>query len=84
MPIPFTKHVHAVVRRIPRGKTLTYKQVATRAGRPRACRAVGNILSKNVDPAIPCHRVVKSNGELGGYNRGKKRKQQLLIKEQSV
>lgn len=70
-----------IVRDIPRGEVRTYKQVATAAGRPRAYRAVGNVLAKNFDPAIPCHRVIRSDGKIGGYNRGVKRKQQLLREE---
>lgn len=66
----FREEVFAVVRAIPAGKTLTYKEVAARAGRPAAYRAVGNILHTNYDPAIPCHRVIRSDGKTGGYNRG--------------
>lgn len=71
----FAKKVYQVVSKIPRGKVLTYKQVAAKAGSPGAYRAVGTILSKNIDDTIPCHRVVRSNGEVGEYNglRGKKR-----------
>ena len=53
--------IFSIVRKIKRGKTLTYKEVAKRAGRPKAYRAVGNILSTNYDPKIPCHRVVRSD-----------------------
>lgn len=77
----FKENVLAVVRAIPKGKTLSYKQVAQKAGRPLAYRAVGNILSRNYDPQIPCHRVIKSNGQPGGYNRGKQNKINLLKKE---
>ncbi|MDD5074176.1 MAG: MGMT family protein [Candidatus Shapirobacteria bacterium] len=77
----FGQRVFEVVRRIPPGKTKTYKEVAEAAGSPRAWRAVGNILNKNYNPSIPCHRVVRSNGETGGYNRGKDRKRQLLKQE---
>ncbi len=77
----FSVRVNAVVAKIPKGKTLTYKQVAALAGRPRAFRAVGNILNKNYDPTIPCHRVIRSDGKPGGYNRGKDKKIQLLRKE---
>ena len=77
----FTKKVFEVVREIPRGKVLTYKEVAKRAGSPRAWRAVGNILNKNKNSRIPCHRVIKSNGEIGGYNKGEKKKIALLRKE---
>ena len=66
----FSEKVFDIVRRIPRGRTLTYKEVASRVGKPRAYRAVGNILNKNYDPAIPCHRVIRSDGTIGGYNRG--------------
>jgi len=77
----FKNKVFGVVRRIPRGKVLTYKQVAVFAGKPRAYRAVGNILNKNYDPKIPCHRVIRSDGKTGGYNRGKRAKISLLTKE---
>lgn len=77
----FSVKVYAVVSQIPKGKTLTYGEVAHRAGNPRAFRAVGNILNKNYDPAIPCHRVVRSDGGIGGYNRGRKRKIRILRKE---
>lgn len=74
----FAEKVREVVRRIPEGETLTYSQVAKAAGRPLACRAVGNILHKNYDPVIPCHRVIRADGSLGGYNRGVKLKKKLL------
>jgi len=73
-----------VVSRIKKGKVLTYKQVAKLAGRPKAYRAVGNILNGNHDPKIPCHRVIRSDGKLGGYNRGSKKKRDLLIKENAI
>ncbi len=77
----FSQKVYAVVRKIPRGKTLTYKEVAKKAGKPNAYRAVGNILNKNYDPKIPCHRVVRSDGKIGDYNRGMKQKMELLKNE---
>lgn len=77
----FRDRVHAVVRAIPRGEVLTYKEVALRAGAPKAYRAVGNILNKNFDPDIPCHRVVRSDGKTGGYNRGAAAKAQKLKDE---
>jgi len=77
----FTQRVYEVVQKIPKGKVLTYKEVAQRAGSPCATRAVGTVLSKNYNTAIPCHRVIKSNGSLGGYNRGQVQKRTLLIKE---
>ena len=77
----FTDKVYAVVREIPEGEVLTYKQVAKKAGSPGAYRAVGNILNKNFDLKIPCHRVIRSNGTLGGYNRGEEAKIKILKKE---
>ena len=70
-----------VVKQIPRGQVLTYKTVARKAGRPRAYRAVGNILKQNFDLRIPCHRVIRSDGKTGGYNRGARKKKLLLRKE---
>ena len=80
----FKNRVYQIVRKIPKGKIITYKEVAKKAGFPRAWRAVGNVLSKNQDPNIPCHRVIRSNGKVGGYNRGVKKKIALLRKERAV
>ncbi len=80
----FKQRVLAIVVKIPRGQTLTYKQVASKAGRPKAFRAVGNILNKNYNQTIPCHRVVRSDGRIGGYNRGEKIKLRLLRKEGAI
>jgi O-6-methylguanine DNA methyltransferase len=77
----FARKVFEVVKKIPKGKTMTYKIVAARTGSPRGFRAVGNILNKNYDPAIPCHRVIRSDGKLGGYNRGALRKRKILKSE---
>lgn len=78
----FADAVKAVVRAIPPGSTLTYKEVAIAAKHPKAARAVANIMAKNFAADIPCHRVIKSDGTLGGYNRGGIRaKKQLLIDE---
>lgn len=77
----FAEKVYAVVKKIPRGKTLSYKEVAKRSGSPKAARAVGNILNKNRDEGVPCHRVIKSDGSLGGYNKGVKKKKEILQKE---
>lgn len=79
--LTFAQKVYNVVKRIPKGKTLTYKEVAHKAGNPQAYRAVGNILNKNYDPAIPCHRVVRSDGKTGGYNRGAQAKARILKQE---
>ena len=81
----FAKKVYTVVLQIPLGQIRTYKWVAKRAGSPDAYRAVGNILKNNPLPlVIPCHRVVKSNSETGGYIFGKRRKKTLLALEKEV
>ena len=77
----FQRKVFEVIKKIPKGRVLTYKEVAKLAGRPKAWRAVGNVLNKNRDLKIPCHRVIRSDGKIGGYNRGTKKKITLLKKE---
>jgi len=77
----FKDRVLKIVARIPKGKVLTYKAVAKSCGKPMAYRAVGNILSKNHNPKIPCHRVIRSDGSTGGYNRGSHCKIAILRKE---
>ena len=81
MQLSFKQKVFSVVKKIPKGSVLTYGEVARRAGHPRAARAVGSILTTNFDPKIPCHRVIRSDGSLGGHNRGVKKKRQLLKQE---
>jgi methylated-DNA-[protein]-cysteine S-methyltransferase len=80
----FQKRVLEIVKKIPKGKTKTYKEVAELSGHPFAWRAVGNVLNKNKDPKIPCHRVIRSDGSFGGYNKGEKKKRELLLKELNV
>jgi methylated-DNA-[protein]-cysteine S-methyltransferase len=77
----FKEKVFEVVTKIPAGQVLSYKEVASKAGSPKAYRAVGNILNKNYNPKIPCHRVVRADGSTGGYNRGKTAKKILLKNE---
>lgn len=79
--ISFQEKVYKVVKQIPREKVLTYKEVAVKLGNPGLARAVGNALNKNRNPKVPCHRVIKSNGEIGGYRYGTNRKIYLLRKE---
>jgi len=75
----FEKKVYTVVKQIPMGQVRTYAWVAKRIGRPGASRAVGNCLNKNPFPIIvPCHRVVNSDGSIGGYAFGKDLKKKLL------
>ncbi len=78
----FTDRVKDTVRKIPKGKIMTYKQVAIKSGNPNASRVVGSIMKKNYELDIPCHRVIRSDGKIGKYNRGgTKRKIALLKKE---
>ena len=79
MDSQFKQRVLEVVQSIPQGTTLSYKEVAELAGSPRAFRAVGGIMKKNINPHIPCHRVICSDGSLGGYNRGGIAKKQALL-----
>jgi methylated-DNA-[protein]-cysteine S-methyltransferase len=75
----FTQKILRITARIPFGSLLTYGQVATKAGSPRAYRAAGNALGSNPIPiVVPCHRVVHADGGLGGYTGGIERKQFLL------
>ncbi len=66
----FADRVRNLVRVIPRGEVRTYKEIADLAGNPKAARAVARVMSLNYDINIPCHRVIRSDGSLGGYNRG--------------
>lgn len=66
----FTEQIKAVVRTIPKGSVMTYKEVARRAGNEKAARAVANVMASNYDDTVPCHRVIRTDGTLGGYNRG--------------
>jgi len=79
--VSFKDKVLNVVRQIPAGQTMTYKEVAIKAGNPGAARAVGNFMARNWDPTVPCHRVLRSDGKLGGYNRGLEEKERRLRSE---
>jgi O-6-methylguanine DNA methyltransferase len=82
---PFAKKVYKIVLRIPLGEVRTYKWVAKKTGKPGAERAVGQILKRNPYPLfIPCHRVVSSNGKLGGYVFGSKKKKAILDLERII
>jgi methylated-DNA-[protein]-cysteine S-methyltransferase len=76
---PFEKKAWAELARIPYGQTRSYKEIAQAIGHPRAFRAVGNANGRNTLPLIiPCHRVIESNGGLGGFGHGLEVKKQLL------
>lgn len=82
---PFAKKVYRIVLTIPLGEVRTYKWVAQKIGKPKAARAVGQALKQNPYPLIiPCHRVIPSNGKIGGYAWGRKNKAILLDLEQKL
>jgi methylated-DNA-[protein]-cysteine S-methyltransferase len=82
---PFQRRVWQELRRIPRGQTISYKELAQRIGNPQACRAVGQANGRNPIPLIiPCHRVIAADGGLGGYSSGLERKRWLLRHEEAI
>ena len=79
---PFQLRVWQELRQIPRGRAISYKELARRAGSPQASRAVGQANGRNPVPIIvPCHRVIAADGSLGGYSSGLERKRWLLKHE---
>jgi len=83
--LSFKEKVYKILEKVPEGKVTTYKEIAKILGK-KSYRAVGNALNKNPRPGtlknqVPCHRVVKSNGEVGGFSSGTKNKTKLLKKE---
>jgi len=79
---PFYQKILMEVSNIPFGKTLSYQEIAIKAGNPKAFRAAGTANAKNPVPIfIPCHRVINSNGSLGGYGGGLQLKKNLLVHE---
>jgi O-6-methylguanine DNA methyltransferase len=77
----FTRRVVAAARRIPVGRVATYGDLAKLAGRPRAARAVGNIMREAQAPGVPYHRVIAAGGQLGGYGGNTHLKGSLLAAE---
>lgn len=80
----FKQKVLDIVAKIPKGKTMTYKEVAKKAGSPNASRAVGSIMAGNKDLKIPCHRVIRSDGKIGEYNGLLGNKAEILRKEKAI
>jgi O-6-methylguanine DNA methyltransferase len=80
----FTEKVLAIVEKIPKGKVMTYKQVAAKACSPNASRAVGSIMKANYNPKVPCHRVIRSDGVIGNYNRGGAEAKRALLKKEGA
>ena len=86
MASDFQKLVWAEIDKIPYGSTITYKEIAIKIGKPLAARAVANACGQNPEPIIrPCHRVICTNGDLGGYSGpgGIEAKKELLLQEGS-
>jgi len=82
---PFTTNVLKETSKIPFGEVRTYKEIAINIGTPKAYRAVGNSLASNPIPIIiPCHRVIKSNGEIGGFGGSPELKIKLLLHEKAI
>jgi len=84
---PFARKVYQRCSRIPSGRTATYAQLANKAGSPHAARAVGTVMAANPTPLIiPCHRVIRSDGKLGGFSAigGKKLKKRLITHESKI
>lgn len=78
----FQKKVLKATLDIPKGEVRSYKWIAKKIHRPKACRAVGNALNANpYAPIVPCHRVIKSDGSVGGFASGTEKKRRLLRKE---
>ena len=82
----FQQKVWTYLRKIPRGSVITYSQVAKGIGKPLAVRAVANAIGKNpYVPKIPCHRVIRSDGSLGGYSgKGGLKTKRFLLKKEGV
>ena len=80
----FKNKVLEVVKKIPKSKTLSYKEVARLSGSPKAFRAVGSIMKANKDKTIPCHRVIRSDGRIGKYNGLRGDKLNLLKNEHAI
>ena len=83
---PFQLKVWNYLKKIPRGKVKTYSEVAKAIGKPLAVRAVANAIGKNpLAPQIPCHRVIRSDGSLGGYSgKGGIKTKRLLLKKEGI
>lgn len=80
----FADSVREAVRQIPKGETRSYGEVAAAIGHPGAARAVGTVMKNNFDTTVPCHRVVKSGGKLGEYNRGGEERKRELLRAEGV
>ena len=76
----FNERCYQILKKVPKGKITTYKEIARKLN-TKAYRAVGNAMNKNYSPLVPCHRVVKANGFVGGFAKGTGTKEKMLKKE---
>jgi methylated-DNA-[protein]-cysteine S-methyltransferase len=77
----FNENCYDILKKVPKGKVVTYKQIARKL-KSKGYRAVGNAMNKNpYAPKVPCHRVICSNGDVGGFAHGSKKKIEILKKE---
>ena len=83
---PFQIKVWKEIAKIPKGKTKTYKEIAIKIGHPNSARAVANACGRNPYPLIiPCHRVIRSDGSLGGYSgKGGVKTKRFLLKKEGI
>ena len=83
---PFQQKVWAALRTIPRGEVRTYTDIAIQIGHPSSARAVANACGKNpYAPEVPCHRVIRSDGSIGGYSaEGGSEKKRAMLREEGV
>lgn len=82
MRMSFPERVRDAVRQIPKGETRTYGEVARAIGHAGAARAVGTVMKNNYDPTVPCHRVIRSDGKIGAYNRGGPAEKERLLRSE--
>lgn len=81
MQLSQDKKVHILTAKIPKGRVVTYGQIARKLGNPGLARFVGSVLRKNKNLQVLCHRVIRATGDIGEYNRGRKNKEIILRRE---
>ena len=81
---PFQQKVYTAAKQIPSGQTRTYKEIAKAIGNPRASRAVASALAQNTDKKVPCHRIIRSDSKLGGYNGLRGNSKAALLKKEGA
>lgn len=80
----FAERVRDAVRQIPKGQTKSYGEIARAIGYSGAARAVGTVMKNNYDSTVPCHRIVRSDGKVGGYNRGGEETKRKLLQAEGA